>query len=145
MSVRKVLPCFCKNGMIGYKQFYLKLVEIHFDRVIVESVVKHHYKYLVWKLSSCRHLSIESLYFHIEHRIYLTTHTSFKPFLQKYLTRLKQRQEDITTGKGKKKISTQLNQVILYIGEIIETQDSYLVEFTDTWTSAYKIVYKCRN
>jgi len=51
--------------------------------------VKSYYKYLVWRLSNRRFLSVESLYYSIEYRLYLTHFKDFTPFLLKYLKALK--------------------------------------------------------
>lgn len=51
--------------------------------------VKRFYKYLVWRLSNRRILSVESLYYSIEYRLYLTHFKDFTPFLVKYIKSLK--------------------------------------------------------
>ncbi|KAL4437871.1 hypothetical protein ABPG74_001042 [Tetrahymena malaccensis] len=167
LSMRSKLSCFCQNGMVGEEQFFKKLEEIHLSKTVKKTDVSKFYRFLVWRLSFKQKLSIESLYYQLEKRIYMQKKLNFQPFIEKYLSFLdaqsKQKQIDQnanhkiqqdsnyvldnqkTNTTEIKQIFNYPNQIILLIGEILETSRHYVIEFTDTWSSLYFIINKSIN
>ncbi|KAL4487469.1 hypothetical protein ABPG72_006989 [Tetrahymena utriculariae] len=166
-STRSKLSCFCQNGMVGEEEFFKKLEEIHFNKNVKDVNISNYYRFLVWRLSFKQKLTIESLYYRLEKRIYMQKKLNFQPFLEKYLsfleTHFKQKQIDQTSNnkiqqdfanvQDNSKINSTVikqicnypNQIILLIGEILETSRHYVVEFTDTWSSLHLVINKSLN
>ncbi|EAS01817.2 hypothetical protein TTHERM_00565620 (macronuclear) [Tetrahymena thermophila SB210] len=166
-SIRSKLSCFCQNGMVGEEEFFKKLEEIHLSKIVKRTDISNYYRFLVWRLSFKQKLSIESLYYHLEKRIYMQKKLNFQPFLEKYLSFLeiqnKQKQTDQIANNKIQQEYAQIqdnlklnsieikqfynypNQIILLIGEILETSRHYVIEFTDAWSSLYFIINKSLN